>query len=64
MSRSSAPRPTSASSATGRPVMSPWRFVVAFGVVSMLADVVYEGRVRSPGRSWDHSAPAPSWSGW
>jgi len=24
-------------------VISPWRFVVAFGVVAMLADVVYEG---------------------
>ncbi|SFE46586.1 Major Facilitator Superfamily protein [Actinacidiphila alni] len=25
------------------PAMSPWRFVVAFGTVSMLADFVYEG---------------------
>jgi MFS family permease len=26
-----------------RPALSPWRFVVVFGVVAMLADVVYEG---------------------
>jgi MFS family permease len=26
-----------------RPLLSPWRFVVAFGTVSLLADVVYEG---------------------
>ena len=29
--------------ATVRPGLSPWRFIVAFGVVSLLADVVYEG---------------------
>lgn len=28
---------------TGVNRMSPWRFVVAFGVISLLADVVYEG---------------------
>lgn len=28
---------------TGKARLSPWRFVVVFGVVSMLADVVYEG---------------------
>ncbi|MER6026103.1 MFS transporter [Streptomyces sp. NPDC001851] len=27
----------------GRPVMGPWRFVVWFGTVSLLADFVYEG---------------------
>ncbi|MEV6793433.1 MFS transporter [Streptomyces sp. NPDC051320] len=27
----------------GRPGMGPWRFVVAFGSVSLLADIVYEG---------------------
>ncbi|GAA1464998.1 MFS transporter [Microbacterium thalassium] len=26
-----------------RPLISPWRFIVTFGVVSLLADVVYEG---------------------
>jgi MFS family permease len=29
--------------AASRPALSPWRFVVAMGFVSMLADVVYEG---------------------
>lgn len=29
--------------AARRPRISPWRFVVVFGVVSLLADVVYEG---------------------
>jgi MFS family permease len=32
-----------ASSRAGRAGLSPWRFVVAFGGVAMLADVVYEG---------------------
>lgn len=30
-------------SAPPRPALTPWRFVVAFGVVSLLADMVYEG---------------------
>ncbi len=30
-------------SRAARPMMSPWRFVVAMGFVSMLADVAYEG---------------------
>jgi len=27
----------------GRPLLSPWRFVIVFGLVSLLADMVYEG---------------------
>ncbi|MBM3695804.1 MAG: MFS transporter [Actinobacteria bacterium] len=34
---------TNDGSLAGRPRLSPWRFVVAFGVVSLLVDVVYEG---------------------
>jgi MFS family permease len=30
-------------SASGRPAMSAWRFVVWFGIVAMFADIVYEG---------------------
>ena len=26
-----------------RPLLAPWRFVVVFGVVSLFADMVYEG---------------------
>ncbi|MEU6462868.1 MFS transporter [Streptomyces sp. NPDC046976] len=39
------PTPTVAApqAATPRPAMSPWRFVMAFGVVSLLMDYVYEG---------------------
>ncbi|WP_416482587.1 MFS transporter [Streptomyces sp. CL12] len=39
------PTPTVAAprAATPRPPMSPWRFVMAFGVVSLLMDYVYEG---------------------
>ncbi|MEV7502313.1 MFS transporter [Streptomyces sp. NPDC093018] len=39
------PTPTVATpqAATPRPSMSPWRFVMAFGVVSLLMDYVYEG---------------------
>ncbi|MCA1982563.1 MFS transporter [Nocardioides nematodiphilus] len=32
-----------ATPSAGRPLLSPWRFVVAFGLVSLLADMVYEG---------------------
>ncbi len=40
----SMPVMTSPSSDLGTPtLMRPWRFVVAFGVVSLLADMVYEG---------------------
>ncbi|MGZ4476593.1 MAG: MFS transporter [Blastococcus sp.] len=32
-----------ATPSASRPLLSPWRFVVAFGLVSLLADMVYEG---------------------
>jgi len=35
--------PVSPSDPRVRPVLSPWRFVVCFGVVSLFADMVYEG---------------------
>jgi MFS family permease len=35
--------PHAAPEPVGRPALSPWRFIVAFGVVAMLADAVYEG---------------------
>jgi hypothetical protein len=40
--------------------LSPWRFVMVFGVVGLLADTVYEGPDRSPvpfwGRYWTITA--------
>jgi MFS family permease len=35
--------PASPSEARVRPALSPWRFVIWFGVVSLFADMVYEG---------------------
>ncbi len=35
--------PAGSTDARVRPVLSPWRFVVWFGVVSLFADMVYEG---------------------
>jgi len=37
------PAPVSRTDPAVRPALSPWRFVVLFGVVSLLADMVYEG---------------------
>lgn len=37
------PGPSSSSTARRVPRLSPWRFVVSFGMISLLADVVYEG---------------------
>jgi MFS family permease len=38
-----APKPTAHGPSARRPSLSAWRFVVTFGTVSLLADVVYEG---------------------
>lgn len=29
--------------AAGKPMLRPWHFIVSFGVVSLFADMVYEG---------------------
>ena len=45
------------------PGWSPWRAVVGFGVVSLAADMVYEGARSVTGPLLARSAPPPCWSG-
>ena len=58
----------SAGRTTGLPRRSALKFVVMIGVVSLFADMTYEGRGASPAPSSAPWAPADSswgwWPGW